>query len=156
MKTEDIRKYVRDRYAGIVKQGGSCCDPSACCSAGETAEKVSGRIGYSEEEMKSVPGGSNLGLGCGNPTALASLRVGETVLDLGSGAGFDCFLAADQVGLGGQVIGVDMTPEMIQKARENAARTPKRATTKTSNSGWGRSSIYRRQTTPWTSSSPTV
>lgn len=122
MKSEGIRKYVRDRYAGIAKQGGSCCGPSACCSAGETAEKVSGRIGYSEEEMKSVPGGSNLGLGCGNPTALASLRAGETVLDLGSGAGFDCFLAADQVGLGGKVIGVDMTPEMIQKARENAQK----------------------------------
>jgi len=122
MKSEGIRKYVRDRYAGIAKQGGSCCGPSACCSAGETAEKVSGRIGYSEEEMKSVPGGSNLGLGCGNPTALASLRKGETVLDLGSGAGFDCFLAADQVGPGGKVIGVDMTPEMIQKARGNVQR----------------------------------
>ena len=122
MKTEDIRKYVRDRYAGIAKQGSSCCGPSACCGAGEAAEKVSGRIGYSDEEMKSVPGGSNLGLGCGNPTALASLRAGETVLDLGSGAGFDCFLAADQVGLSGKVIGVDMTPEMIQKARGNAQK----------------------------------
>jgi len=122
MKTEDVRKYVKDRYAGIAKQGGSCCGPSACCGAPEAAEEASGRIGYTEEEMKSVPRGSNLGLGCGNPTALASLRAGETVLDLGSGAGFDCFLAAEQVGNGGKVIGVDMTPEMIQKARENARK----------------------------------
>jgi SAM-dependent methyltransferase len=122
MKTEDIRKYVRDRYADIAKQGGSCCGPSACCGASETAEEASGRIGYTEEEMKSAPRESNLGLGCGNPTALASLRAGETVLDLGSGAGFDCFLAAGQVGHGGKVIGVDMTPEMIQKARENAQK----------------------------------
>ncbi|HLN90246.1 MAG TPA: arsenite methyltransferase [Patescibacteria group bacterium] len=122
MKTEDVRKYVRDRYAGIAKQGGSCCGPSACCGAPEAAEEASGRIGYTEEEMKSAPRGSNLGLGCGNPTALASLRAGETVLDLGSGAGFDCFLAAEQVGNGGIVIGVDMTPEMIQKARENARK----------------------------------
>jgi arsenite methyltransferase len=122
MKTEDIRKSVRDRYAGIAKQGESCCGPSACCGVAETAEIVSGRIGYSEAEMKLAPRGSNLGLGCGNPTALASLRAGETVLDLGSGAGFDCFLAADQVGPGGKVIGVDMTPEMIQKARENAQK----------------------------------
>lgn len=122
MKTEDIRKYVRDRYAGIAIQGGSCCGPSACCGAPEAAEEASGRIGYTEEEMKSAPRESNLGLGCGNPTALASLREGETVLDLGSGAGFDCFLAARLVGPGGKVIGVDMTPEMIQKARENARK----------------------------------
>ncbi|MBE0568150.1 MAG: arsenite methyltransferase [Deltaproteobacteria bacterium] len=122
MKTEDIRKYVRDRYAGIAKQGGSCCGPSACCGAPGAAEETSGRIGYTEEEMKSAPRESNLGLGCGNPTALATLREGETVLDLGSGAGFDCFLAAGKVGHGGKVIGVDMTPEMIQKARENARK----------------------------------
>jgi SAM-dependent methyltransferase len=122
MKTEDIRNYVRDRYAGIAKQGGSCCGPSACCGAPEAAEEASGRIGYTEEEMNSAPRESNLGLGCGNPTALASLRAGETVLDLGSGAGFDCFLAAGKVGHGGKVIGVDMTPEMIQKARENARK----------------------------------
>lgn len=122
MKTEDIRKYVRDRYAGIAKGGGSCCGPSACCGIADPAEEASVRIGYSGEEMKSVPPGANLGLGCGNPTALASLRAGETVLDLGSGAGFDCFLAAREVGETGRVIGVDMTPEMIGKARENAAR----------------------------------
>jgi ubiquinone/menaquinone biosynthesis C-methylase UbiE len=122
MKTEDIRKYVRDRYAGIAKQGGSCCGPSACCGTTDPAEEASGRIGYSEEEMNAVPQGANLGLGCGNPTALASLRAGETVLDLGSGAGFDCFLAAERVGQSGKVIGVDMTPEMIQKARGNARK----------------------------------
>jgi ubiquinone/menaquinone biosynthesis C-methylase UbiE len=79
-------------------------------------------MGYSEEEMKSVPEGANLGLGCGNPIALASLKEGETILDLGSGAGFDCFLAANKVGKNGKVIGVDMTPEMIEKARENAEK----------------------------------
>lgn len=122
MKTEDIRKYVRDRYAGIAKQGGSCCGPSECCGTADPAEEASGRIGYSEEEMNAVPQGANLGLGCGNPTALASLRAGETVLDLGSGAGFDCFLAAERVGQSGKVIGVDMTPEMIEKARGNARK----------------------------------
>ena len=122
MKTEELRKYVRDRYAGIAKQGGSCCGPSGCCGTADPAEEASGRIGYSEEEMNAVPKGANLGLGCGNPTALASLRAGETVLDLGSGAGFDCFLAAERVGHSGKVIGVDMTPEMIQKARENARK----------------------------------
>jgi SAM-dependent methyltransferase len=87
-----------------------------------TSEEVSKKIGYSEEEMSSVPEGANLGLGCGNPVALASLKEGETVLDLGSGAGFDCFLASARVGRNGKVIGVDMTPEMIDKARENARK----------------------------------
>jgi arsenite methyltransferase len=122
MKSEDIRKYVRDRYADIAKQGGSCCGPSACCGNAEPAEEASSRIGYSAEEMDAVPQGSNLGLGCGNPTGLASLKAGETVLDLGSGAGFDCFLAAREVGEKGRVIGVDMTPEMVEKARENARK----------------------------------
>ena len=121
MKDEDIRGYVRDRYAGIAKQGGSCCGPSRCCG-GSGPEDASGRIGYSEEEMEAVPEGANLGLGCGNPTALASLLPGETVLDLGSGAGFDCFLAAREVGPGGRVIGVDMTPEMVEKARKNSQK----------------------------------
>src|SRR5512139_1451807 len=122
MKTGEIRKYVRDRYAGIARQGGSCCGPSACCGTAEQAEEASGRAGYSEQEMNSVPQGANLGLGCGNPTALASLRAGETVLDLGSGAGFDCFLAAREIGESGRVIGVDMTPEMVEKARGNARK----------------------------------
>jgi SAM-dependent methyltransferase len=120
MKEEKIRKHVRERYAGIAKKGGACCGPSACCGGADPAEEASGRIGYSEEEMKSVPEGANLGLGCGNPIALASLEEGETVMDLGSGAGFDCFLAARAVGPSGGVIGVDMTPEMVEKARGNA------------------------------------
>jgi len=116
-----IRKYVRDRYAGIALQGGSCCDTDASCCSGAPAA-ASRRIGYSEGDLESVPQGANLGLGCGNPIALASLKAGETVLDLGSGAGFDCFLAAREVGTSGRVIGVDMTPEMVEKARENARK----------------------------------
>ena len=122
MKESRIRKYVRDRYAGIAREGGSCCAPKASCCAESEADTLSRKIGYSEEELKAVPEGANLGLGCGNPIALASLKEGETVLDLGSGAGFDCFLAARAVGSKGRVIGVDMTPEMIQKARENARK----------------------------------
>lgn len=122
VKTEDVRKYVRDRYAGVAKGGGSCCGSTACCSSADSAGKASRRVGYSAEELDAVPGGSNLGLGCGNPTALASLKEGETVLDLGSGAGFDCFLAARMVGDKGRVIGVDMTPEMVERARENAGK----------------------------------
>lgn len=117
-----IRSYVRDRYAGIARQGGSCCGPEPCCAGETTPEDAGRRIGYSKEELRAVPEGSNLGLGCGNPVALASLAGGETVLDLGSGAGFDCFLAAREVGPGGRVIGVDMTPEMVEKARENARK----------------------------------
>jgi arsenite methyltransferase len=121
MKETEIRKLVREGYAERVKKGSSCCGPtSACCGGGNLAQTISKAIGYTEEEITSVPEGSNLGLGCGNPVALASLVEGETVLDLGSGAGFDCFLAANRVGERGKVIGVDMTPEMIEKARENA------------------------------------
>lgn len=122
MSETKIRKFVRDRYAGIARKGGSCCDPGASCGGGATPESVGRGIGYSEEELKAAPQGANLGLGCGNPVALASLREGETVLDLGSGAGFDCFLAARAVGPTGRVIGVDMTPEMLEKARENARK----------------------------------
>lgn len=122
MKDSSVRKYVRDRYAGIASKGGSCCAPKASCCAGSAADALSRKIGYSEEQVKAVPEGANLGLGCGNPIALASLGIGETVLDLGSGAGFDCFLAARAVGHEGRVIGVDMTPEMVEKARENARR----------------------------------
>jgi SAM-dependent methyltransferase len=122
MKEEKIRKHVRERYAGIARKGGSCCDTGAsCCTSGEP-DSIGRSIGYSEEELKAAPQGANLGLGCGNPIALASLREGETVMDLGSGAGFDCFLAARAVGPSGRVIGVDMTPEMIEKARENARK----------------------------------
>jgi arsenite methyltransferase len=123
MREEETRKVVREGYARIAKQGDSCCaTASSCCANTDLAQDISRNIGYSEEELKAVPEGANLGLGCGNPVALASLREGETVLDLGSGAGFDCFLAASKVGTDGRVIGVDMTPEMIEKARENACK----------------------------------
>jgi len=123
MKDKKIKKYVKDSYAKIAKQGSSCCAPiDSCCQSPDVAEDISRKIGYAEEELKAVPEGANLGLGCGNPVALASLKKGETVLDLGSGAGFDSFLAANKVGKSGQVIGVDMTPEMVEKARENARK----------------------------------
>ena len=123
MKEEKIKKEVRKRYAKVAKTNGSCCASSiSCCSAPPSNKQVSKMVGYSEEEMATVPEGSNLGLGCGNPTALASLKEGERVLDLGSGAGFDCFLAAKKVGAKGKVIGVDMTPEMLDKARANATK----------------------------------
>jgi len=123
VKEEKIRKIVREGYAKVAKQEAPCCvEPASCGCSTLTTEEISKRIGYSEEDLSSVPEGANLGLGCGNPTALASLKEGETVLDLGSGAGFDCFLAANRVGKNGKVIGVDMTPEMIDKARRNAAK----------------------------------
>ncbi|MFC1931243.1 arsenite methyltransferase [Chloroflexota bacterium] len=120
MKETEIKKVVREGYAEIARQKGSCCASSSCCGGSNLAQTISKAIGYSDEELKSVPEDANLGLGCGNPVALASLAEGETVLDLGSGAGFDCFLAANRVGSKGKVIGVDMTPEMVEKARENA------------------------------------
>ncbi len=125
MKEEEIKKVVREGYAKIAVKGKSCCAPVTPCCGNEStamAENISRMIGYGDEDIASVPEGANLGLGCGNPVALASLKEGETVLDLGSGAGFDCFLAANRVGKQGRVIGVDMTPEMIEKARENARK----------------------------------
>jgi SAM-dependent methyltransferase len=122
MKEEKVKKIVRKRYAKVAKTNGSCCASSVSCCSAPTDEQVSKMIGYSEAEMNAVPEGANLGLGCGNPTALASLKEGERVLDLGSGAGFDCFLAAKKVGNDGKVIGVDMTPEMLDKARSNAKK----------------------------------
>jgi len=124
MKKKEIKKAVKEGYAKIAKGENSCCLPldSACCQGSSFIEDLSNKIGYTEEELKAVPEGANLGLGCGNPIAFASLREGETVLDLGSGAGFDCFLAANKVGDKGKVIGIDMTPEMIEKARENAKK----------------------------------
>ena len=124
LQDSEIRESVRERYGQIAKHGkagcgcapsGSCCGPSS-----ESQTTSSSQIGYSAEDVQSVPTGSDLGLGCGNPHAIAALRPGETVLDLGSGAGFDSFLAARQVGKTGRVIGVDMTPEMVAKARELA------------------------------------
>ncbi len=117
-ETETIRTAVRESYGKIATENGSCCGPT-CCNGG--AGKAAQTLGYSEKETASVPEGSNLGLGCGNPLAIASLKPGDTVLDLGSGAGFDCFLAAKAVGGHGKIIGVDMTPEMVTKARKNAA-----------------------------------
>jgi len=123
MKEAEIKKVVREGYAQIAKKKGACCAPAtSCCGSTDLVEDISRKIGYADEEIKSAPEGANLGLGCGNPTALASLAPGETVLDLGSGAGFDCFLAVNKVGGTGRVIGVDMTPEMIEKARENAQK----------------------------------
>lgn len=121
MKEEDVKKVVRKGYAEIARKGdSSCCSNSFCGSSGP--EIISKQIGYTDEDLKDVPEGANLGLGCGNPVALASLKEGEVVLDLGSGAGFDCFLAAKRVGLKGRVIGIDMTPEMIERARRNARK----------------------------------
>ncbi len=124
MEKKYVRKVVREGYAKIAKQDDPCCAPThSCCGSPDSTEDISKKLGYSVEELKSVPEGSNLGLGCGNPVALASLKEGETVLDLGAGAGFDCFLAANKVGKKGKIIGVDMTPEMVEKARENAEKS---------------------------------
>lgn len=124
MKEEKVKKIVRDRYAKAAKnKGANCgCAPSTSCCSTPTDEQVSKMIGYSEDEINTVPKGANLGLGCGNPTAMASLKEGERVLDLGSGGGFDCFLAAKKVGKSGKVIGVDMTPEMVDRARANSKK----------------------------------
>src|SRR4030042_2753419 len=111
MKKEEVRKAVRQGYAQIAKSGTSCCAPqNSCCGTSNIATDISKKIGYTDEDIKSVPEGANLGLGCGNPVALASLKEGEVVLDLGSGAGFDCFLAASIVGKTGKVIGIDLRP----------------------------------------------
>ncbi len=123
MRVEEIKKVVKESYGKIAKQNNSCCIPvNSCCGSTDSTQDISKKMGYTDEELKSVPANSNLGLGCGNPVAIASLKEGEIVLDLGSGAGFDCFLAANKVGKNGRVFGVDMTPEMIEKARENAKK----------------------------------
>jgi SAM-dependent methyltransferase len=116
---ETIRDHVRTRYGEIAENGGGCCAAIDCCGTDKNYEQ---QLGYVSAEIASVPEGSNLGLGCGNPIAIASIRPGETVLDLGSGAGFDCFLAARQLNGTGRVIGVDMTPAMIAKASANAKK----------------------------------
>jgi arsenite methyltransferase len=124
MKKDEIKKVVKEGYGKIAKENSSCYVPvnPCCCGTTELAAQIGKSIGYTEEDITTVPEGANLGLGCGNPVSLASLRQGETVIDLGSGAGFDCFLAAQRVGESGRVIGVDMTTEMIQKAKENASK----------------------------------
>lgn len=120
-KKDRVRKHIRDRYAGIAESAGACGCGSGCCQPDALLNPdASAQIGYSSEELAAVPEGANMGLGCGNPQAIANLKPGETVVDLGCGGGFDCFLAARLVGKKGHVIGVDMTPEMIHKARENA------------------------------------
>lgn len=128
MKDHDIRENVRENYKKIalrVVNNDSCCAPS-CCTPEEdnniSVQQISKKMGYSVEELENIPNGANMGLGCGNPQAIANLTKGEIVLDLGSGGGFDCFLASPKVGTEGKVIGVDMTPEMISKARNNAEK----------------------------------
>ncbi|WP_168464815.1 arsenite methyltransferase [Wolbachia endosymbiont of Ctenocephalides felis wCfeT] len=121
-----IKEAVRETYGKVAETntaGKDCGNTMSCCGApSETDIEYSRELGYSEEEAKSVPTGANMGLGCGNPVAIASLKSGEVVLDLGSGGGFDCFLAAKRVGSTGRVIGVDMTPSMISKSRLNAEK----------------------------------
>lgn len=119
---DDIKKMVRDGYAKVASRGSSCCSGGSCCAPADSTRDISKAVGYNDADMDAVPDGANLGLGCGNPVAMASLREGDLVLDLGSGAGFDVFLAAKRVGKTGRVIGVDMTPEMVEKAKRNAKK----------------------------------
>ncbi|MDB5055531.1 MAG: Methyltransferase type 11 [Bacilli bacterium] len=123
---DEIRKNVRSRYKQIALQevnSNSCCSSEVnCCDTALDFDEISAKMGYSSEQISDVPVGANMGLGCGNPQAIAELKSGEVVLDLGSGGGFDSFLAAKQIGVNGHVIGVDMTPEMISKARFNASK----------------------------------
>jgi SAM-dependent methyltransferase len=118
--SEDIRTVVRDRYAAAA-EGGSLCGCGSCCGGADNVEAIAVQIGYHQEDIAAVPDGANLGLGCGNPLEYAAVKPGEVVLDLGSGAGLDCFLAARALNGTGQVIGVDMTPAMLEKARANAS-----------------------------------
>jgi len=119
---KEIKRAVKEGYARIAKQATSYYSSRSCCGCADIPEEISKRMGYSEEEISAAPPESNLGLGCGNPVALASLEEGETVLDMGAGAGFDCFLASSRVGGSGKIIGVDITSEMVEKARANARK----------------------------------
>ena len=123
MEEEKIKRNVREGYAKIVKEGFCCGSATSCCDSSVATKELSKKIGYTEEDLKSIPDSANLGLGCGNPVALASLKEGEIVIDLGSGGGVDCFLAAKRVGENGKIIGVDMTSEMLDRARENAKKS---------------------------------
>jgi len=124
-----VREKVREGYAKVARQGSltaaaateGCCGPStsSCCGPGHSAGQLAEKLGYSAEQLAALPEGANMGLSCGNPTAIAALTPGQVVLDLGSGGGFDCFLAGPKVGPAGRIIGVDMTPDMISKARRN-------------------------------------
>ncbi len=127
-EAEAVRAAVRDGYGKIAKTDSSCCSGVSCCgSTAEESAKLAQYVGYSAEELAALPEGANMGLSCGNPTALASLKPGEVVLDLGSGGGFDVFIAARKVGAAGRAIGVDMTPDMLTKARKNIAAYRKRS-----------------------------
>ena len=127
-QADEIRQNVRESYSQVAEASneGDCCGTvSSCCGVSDDAAintLVSTRLGYSEDDLDNVPEGADMGLGCGNPRAIASIQAGETILDLGSGGGFDCFLAAAETGESGQVIGIDMTPTMISKARNNAVK----------------------------------
>jgi SAM-dependent methyltransferase len=125
IEKDSVHDIVRETYGKVAigQQNGCCSSGVGCCDTERPTATPADKLGYSAEEIAALPEGANLGLGCGNPQAIASLKPGETVLDLGSGAGFDCFLAARSVGPAGKVIGVDMTPEMLAKARANAAKT---------------------------------
>jgi len=122
MKEKEIKRAVKEGYARIAKQATSYYSSQEGSGYFDNLQEICRRIGYSEEEISAAPPESNLGLGCGNPVALAAIKEGETVLDMGSGAGFDCFLASTQVGPSGKVIGVDITSEMVDKARANARK----------------------------------
>lgn len=127
-QADEIRQNVRESYSQVAEasnEGSSCGTDSSCCGVSDDAAinaLVSTRLGYSEDDLENVPEGADMGLGCGNPRAIASIQQGETILDLGSGGGFDCFLAAAETGESGRVIGIDMTPTMISKARDNAVK----------------------------------
>jgi arsenite methyltransferase len=127
-ESDSVRQHVRESYARVAAasdDGGCCGEASSCCGVSQDVQinaLISSRLGYSHQDLANVPTGADMGLGCGNPRAIAGLKAGEVVLDLGSGGGFDAFLAAREVGDSGRVIGVDMTPEMLSKARRNAAR----------------------------------
>lgn len=122
MKEKEIKRAVREGYARIAKQATSYYASRSCGGCADISEEICKKLGYSEEEIQAAPPESNLGLGCGNPVALASLNEGEIVLDMGAGAGFDCFLASARVGSSGKIIGVDITSEMVDKARANARK----------------------------------
>lgn len=125
---DELRRQVRDTYAKVAiadTEGEGCGTAASCCGTSDDVAintLISTRIGYSQDDRDAVPTGADMGLGCGNPKAIAALQPGEVVVDLGAGGGFDCFLAAQEVGSTGHVIGVDMTPDMVSKARANAAR----------------------------------
>jgi len=117
---DEIKKNVRESYSKFLEQGSCSCCSDSCCGSTDNAEDISKSVGYTDKDLGAVPGAANLGFGCGNPVAIASLKEGETVLDLGSGAGLDAFLSAKQVGPKGRVIGIDMTQDMVERARKNA------------------------------------